>query len=471
MAKPSDDGQKTAQKGKYICVGCKTEFDGTSCPECGTAKGNIRLAADGLDHDLHKTSHLFNAGNLRPTDDLMSDSRLLEQTRIEMQMQEMNDNLRESHIIKSKIKKYDQEMELKRKQMEALQLEQQSKEFLSGRSSAPPSQNQGQPDPTQQMPNMPLMNMSTMSPQAVFMQQLMRMDSKKRAEFIDQLSEADPGALANLSSMFQQAQPQNPYPQMGMNPANPYGQYPMMPPWMMQPQQQPAPQPQQSPIELVTAIFELSQKMAPQKDDSLKEYMMEFKNSMEKVHTRIDALATKERDGNVNPILEKINNLEQKINNGVGGKSVVDHVNELTSLVDGLEKAGLVKRSGSADKTIDDELKLKEFDFKVDMKNREIELEANKIEAERSKSDLTKNIVSTLLQRGIQKNMQARDDEGSPSSTTGGGLGGRRPAPQINRVRTSTPPEPVEIVSEVQSDSGRVMETRRPVKKSTIGGE
>ncbi len=453
MAKSSEDTSKTVQRGAYICSACKNEFEGTSCPECGNGKGNIRLASDGIEHELHKSTHLFNAGNLRPAEDLMmSDSQQLERRRIQMQVEEMDDNLREAQVVRAKIKMRDQEMALKRKEIEAKKLEDLSEEYMSGRSNIPPSQQQD----AQQFPQMPFM--SSMSPQAVFMQQLMRMDSKKRAEFIDQLSEADPGALANLSSMFQQAPPQqqqmNPYP-------NQYGQYGMIPPWMMQQPQQPQQQPQTSPIELVKSIFELSKEMQPQKDDSMKETLHEFKDEIKKVHDRMDTMLAREREKDSSPLLDKINSIEQQIRNGGGGKSVVAQVNELTSLVEGLEKAGLVKRSGSADKTVDDELKIKEFEFKRETQNRQIEIEESKMEAEKSKANLTQSIVSSLLQRGIQKGIQAREDESNPKQTSVS-----RTPTTINRVRTVSAPAPVEVISEVATESGVIRETRRPVKKT-----
>uniref|UniRef100_A0A6M3IXV8 Uncharacterized protein n=1 Tax=viral metagenome TaxID=1070528 RepID=A0A6M3IXV8_9ZZZZ len=467
MAKSSEDTSKTVQRGAYICSACKSEFEGTHCPECGNGKGNIRLAQDGIEHELHKTSHLFSASNLRATEDLMmSDSQQLERKRIQMQMEELDDNLREAQVIRTKIKMRDQEMALKRKEIEAKKLDEQSEDYISGRSNTPPSQSQ-QREEQSPFPQMPFM--STMSPQAVFMQQLMRMDSKKRAEFIDQLSEADPGALANLSSMFQQAQPQQQQQQMypSMQP-NQYGQYPMMPPWMQQPQQQTQQQPQTSPIELVKSIFELSREMQPQRDDSVKDLLHEFKDDLKKVHDRMDTVLTREREKDTSPLLEKMNSLEQKFNNGERGKSIVDQVNDLTSLVDGLEKAGLVRRSGSSDKTIDDELKLKEFDFKRETKNREIEIEESRMEAEKSKSNLTQSIVSSLLQRGIQKGIQAREDEDTPRASQGSAS---RTPPTLNRVRTVRPPEPVEVISEVATEAGVVRETRRPVKKTETGGE
>ncbi len=465
MAKTSEKAPETVQKGAYLCSGCKEEFIGTVCPNCGNTKGNLKLAPDGIEQDLHKSDHLF--ANMQNAEELLMGGAMqkqLEIRRIQSQMEELDDNLREAQVMKTKIKLHDQEMALKRKEIERKKLDEQSEEYLSGRSSVPPQQTgAGQQDGSfGVMPNMPFMQ--PLSPQAIFMQQLMRMDGKKRAEFIEQLTEADPGALANLSAMFQQAQPPQPhmYPQMQ---PNQYGQYPMMP-WMMQ-QQPPQPQQHQTdPIALVTSIFDLSQKMQPQKDDSVKESLREFKDAIQKVHDRIDTVVTKERDKDMSPIMEKINSLEQKLSSGSGKPSVVDQVNELTALVDGLERVGLVTRPGKADKTVDDELKLKEFDFKKDMETKKMAHEEKKIEAEQSKSALTQSIVSSLLQRGIQKGLQDREDE-NPSAP-------KAQVPQrVNRVKTvqPPPPAPVEIISEVQSDAGMVRETRRPVKKVDTGVE
>lgn len=446
--------EEKAKKGAFICTHCKNEFEGSECPECGNAKDNLRLAQDGIEQGLHKSTYLFNGQQLKAVDDILSDSRILEKKRAVMQMEEMDDNLREAYVLKSKIKLHDLEMQQRRKEIESKKLDEQSQEYIKGNGPAPQYSGQQQGDQSQQMPQMPNF-MSSMSPQAVFMQQLMRMDSKKRAEFIEQLSDADPGALQNLSSMFSQAQPQqqNPYIQQQ------YGPYPMIPPWMMQqPQQQVQQAPQQNPIELVAAIFELSQKMQPPRDDSMKETLSEFKQSIQKVHDRIDTIATKERERDSSPILEKINSLEQRITNNADKKTIVDQINELTALVEGLEKAGLVKRAGSSDKTVDDELKLKEFDFKRESETRKIAIEENRLDAEKNKSTLQQSLVASLLQRGIQKGIQAREDENQSSKIRSG------PPTTMNRVQTR-PQAPVEVISEVQTDAGTIRETRRPVKK------
>jgi hypothetical protein len=468
MAKSSEEAPKTVQRGAYICSGCKTEFEGTACPECGNIKGNMKLASDGIEHEIHKTGHLFSGANLRPAEDFTTEAQRLEKKRASMQMEEMDDNLREAYVLKSKLKLHDLEMQTRRKEIERKKLEEQSEEYMTGRSTIPPSQTgqgSGQQDGSQfgggAIPNMPFMQ--PLSPQAIFMQQLMRMDGKKRAEFIEQLTDADPGAMANLAAMFQEAAPRNQYPPANAYSPDPYGRYAMMSPWM----QQPAPQPQQhqtDPIALVTAIFELSQKMQPQRDDSMKESLQEFKGAIQKVHDRIDTVVSKERDKDMSPILEKISSLEQKLNSGSGRPSVVDQVTELTQLVDGLEKVGLVTRSGRADKSVDDELKIKEFEFKKDMETKKMDHEDKKIEAEQSKANLTQSIVSSLLQRGLQKGLKDREDENPSASSS--------QAPQrVNRVRTvqTPPPAPVEIIDEVQSDAGIVRETRRPVKRVDTG--
>lgn len=467
MAKSSDEAPKTVQRGAYICSGCKTEFEGTACPECGNVKGNMKLALDGIEHELHKTGHLFGgAAGLRPAEEFLTDAQQLERKRAKMQMEELDDNLREAYVLKSKLKLHDLEMAERRKEIERKKLEDQSEEYLSGKISIPPAQNQqgggqGQQDGSQfgGMPNMPFMQ--TLSPQAIFMQQLMRMDGKKRAEFIEQLTEADPGALANLSAMFQQAQPQQPqYPQMQ---PNQYGQYPMMPPWMMQP---PAPQPQhpqQDPIALVTAIFELSQKMQPQRDDHAIELVKELKEENKRTQEKIDSYIMKERDRQSDPQRVPIASIPPK--------SIIEQVSELTTVVKTLEEVGLVTRPGRADKTVDDELKIKEFEFKKEIKTKEMDHEAAKIEAEQNKANLTQSIVSSLLQRGIQKGLRDREDENPSSQSQSSSVS----APQrVNRVRTvqSQPkPEPVEVIDEVKSDAGIVRETRRPVKRVDTGAE
>ena len=471
MAKNSETQEREKpQRGTYLCPACKHELEGTECQNCGNKKGLIKLAADGIDQDLHTTSHLLGGTLKSDAEFFMTDAQKLERKRATMQMEEMDDNLREAYVLRSKLKLHDLEMQTRRKEIERKQLEEeQSEEYVSGRSSAPPAQTQhgqsaGQPGASQfgEIPNMPFMQQ--LSPQAIFMQQLMKMDGKKRAEFMEQLTDADPGALANLSAMFQQAQPQQPqYPQMQ---PNQYGQYPnpMMPPWMMQPQQPaPAPQPQQhqtDPIALVTAIFELSQKMQPQKDDRAIEMVKELKEENKKTQEKIDAYIMKERDRQSDPQRTPVIQ--------AAPKSLIEQVTELTTVVQTLEDVGFVTRSGRADKSVDDELKLKEFEFKKEMKSKEMDNESAKLAAEQNKANLTQSIVSSLLQRGIQKGLRDREDENPQPQSSGAS------APQrVNKVRTiqPKPPEPVEIIDEVQSDAGIVRETRRPVKKIDFSGD
>lgn len=471
MAKNSETQEREKlQRGSYMCPGCKHEFEGTECPNCGNKKGLIKLAADGIDQDLHKTDHLL-GGALKSEYDFMTDAQKLERKRATMQMEEMDDNLREAYVLKSKLKLHDLEMQQKRKELEKKRFEEESGDYMSGRSGIPPAQTgQGQQEASQfgagTMPNMNMPFMQQLSPQAIFMQQLMRMDGKKRAEFIEQLSEADPGALANLSAMFPQAPPQpQPQQQYPGYPPNPYGQFP---PWM-QPPAPVAPPHQTDPIALVTAIFELSQKMQPPRDDSMKDTLNEFKGAIQKVHDRIDTVVSKERDNGLSPIIDKITSLEQKLNSGAGKSSAVDQITELTQLVDGLEKVGLVTRPGRADKTVDDELRIKEFEFKKEIKTKEMENEAAKIGAEQNKADLTQKIVSSLLQRGIQKGLMDREEENPASSSQSSSA----PPQRVNKVRTvqTRQPEPEEIIDEVKSDAGIVRETRRPVKKIDLSGD
>lgn len=444
MAKAIEKEQ--APKGAYICSECKQEFEGQACPECGNAKGNLKLAPDGIEQSWHKGSHLFSAETLKPVDKItFPDIKVLEAKRIQMQMEELDDNLRESQVIKTRMKLKEQEMAFKRKEIEAKQLEDMSKDFVQGRTMTMQQQSESQSNIKE--PNLPFMQQ--LSPQAVFMQQLMRMDSKKREEFIQQLSDADPGALANLSAMFTPAQSMFTPPQNQQQ----WSQNTYIPPWAY-PQQQTHQPPQQDPIAMITAIFELQQKMAPPKDDSLKEILLEIKEEIKRnkeVSQQKPAIPQE-----LIPILEKINRMEQKLSDPQPQKkSIADSISEISTLVTGLTELGLVAKPNTVDKSVDDQLKLKEFDFKKETAEKQIELEREKIEAEKNKSSLQQNIVTSLIQRGIQKTMTARQEESQQATTQ-----------RVKRVETNRQTrKPDEVISEVVTDSGVIRETRRPVDK------
>lgn len=428
-------------------------FEGTTCPICGNAKGNIKLAPDGIEQEFHTTAHLFNeTGGFRATDELVSSSKQLERKRQEMQMAEIDDNLRQAVVLKSKLGVHDLEMQEKRKQAEAKRLDEQTEDYLSGKSIAPPIEHgQRQQDQSQfgGFGGLPLM--PSMSPQAVFMQQLMKMDSAKRGEFMQQIADADPVALANLAAMFpSQQQPQSIY---GPNRNEQYG-YP--PPWWLQQQQSQQPQTHQTdPIALVTSVFDLVQKLQPQKDNSNADLIKELREDSKRDRDKLDAFIMKEK--------ERPKEYDQQRAQLVQTpqKSLTEQITELTSVVKGLEEAGLVTRHGATLKSVDDELKLKEFDLKKDTQNRELDIQTGKIKSEQDSINLKQSLVSSLLKRGIEKGRQAREEENPHPKTQHSSE-----VPGINRVRM-TPP--VEIISQITTENGIISETRRPVKRTEPG--
>jgi len=96
----------------YLCTDCNVEYSGNACPECGNNKNNLKLAPDGIDQQLHKKTTVFgNLGSFKPANDLLSSSQDFAEKAALQDMEEMNNNMRASYVLKSEIKKKELEMQ------------------------------------------------------------------------------------------------------------------------------------------------------------------------------------------------------------------------------------------------------------------------------------------------------------------------------------------------------------------------
>ena len=197
---------------KMVCGSCGTVFTGKKCPECGNTKKNEELAGDEIpvaDHE--RAIGLGTRTGLRTEDEALSAEYLMSREMANSQAEEMHDNLRETFLIKSRMKKLDLEAELRDKE---------------ARLDPPriPVQQTPQQEP-QQSPMMTMIPQAAMNPQAQFMNHFMKFSAEERGEFLEGLADADPAAMAMLSGFFtqqqptmQQQMPMNPYMQQQMNP-------------------------------------------------------------------------------------------------------------------------------------------------------------------------------------------------------------------------------------------------------------
>lgn len=451
---------KEVQKGAYRCVKCQNEFVGAECTECGNKENNTRLSSDGLDRDLHTTGHLFKG--LKSTEN--ADMDLLRAKAAAAQLEEFDENMRDAYVSRSQIKKTDAELSKLKKESE---LREARAAFDAGKpvtpGAAPSSQNANPYDSG--MGNFSMFG-GGMSPQALFMSKLMKMGGEERKTFLSELAEADPQALANLSTMLAQPAPMN-ISQGGS--ASMYG----MPPWMQQqmmwnqmmtgghpPQQQPQ-QPQADPTEvalgMLTSMFEIMQKMNPSRsDDGLKEALKDIKEEIKASRPKEPAPA---QPSELRALLDEIQSLKIQVASTNQKKGLAETVTEIKNLVEGLEAVGLVKKPGSEGRTVDDELKVKQFEFSQKTKEKELEIQEKKVDAEKARTEMGKGILGAMFQRSIMKNKEGAD---VPASSV-------KKIPVINSrpvvqgvVKPATPPE---IIESYKSDAGMVMETRQPVKK------
>ncbi|TFH47216.1 MAG: hypothetical protein E4G94_00590, partial [ANME-2 cluster archaeon] len=285
-----------AVKGRYVCGECELEFKGSSCPECGNKKGNKRVAEDGITQEDHRVKFIQ---PLRPLldefGDPLSEDDLMNLQYSKMAQQEFQENLRTSRLNMSEIKKLESEKKLAIKKAELARL----KEGIID-SYPPPSGSHAQPE----MPQGPMFG--TQSPQSLFLSQLMRMSGDDRAEFMAQLVDADPNALAMLNSMVT---PQNQNPMMGFQ--NPMSMYP---PYFSPPVQQEKP-PAESPIFMMREMMGLMKEMQPPENNSSRDLFNDLKNELKSLHSRIDNVIQDKtgRDPGSDPILQHLKALEYKV--------------------------------------------------------------------------------------------------------------------------------------------------------------
>lgn len=394
---------------------------------------------------------------------------LLEAKAAQAQIQEFNDNMREAYVARSDIRRKEAELAKLRKEAE---LKEAKAALESGKpistSQYPPQQNNGSmyDNGMGGMGGFPVFG--AMSPQTVLMSKLMKMSAEERKEFLSSLGDLDPQALSNLSAML--AQPASMPMNMPMNPSS--GMY-NMPPWaqqqmMMQqmmngghPQQQQQ-QPQADPTEvaltMMNTMFELMQKMQPPRgDDNLKEYFKELK---EELRAARQEKAAQPQNAELKPVLDELLSLKAQVASVSQRRGLVDTVNEIRGLVEGLEAVGLVKKPGSEGRSVDDELRVKEFEFTRETKQKELEIQEMKIKADKDRSDMGKTLLAGMMQRAMMKNKEGAEAPSGPAkrvSVAGRAAGGP--------VRAAAPVSPPEIIESYKADAGTVMETRAPVKK------
>jgi len=296
------------------------------------------------------------------------------------------------------------------------------------------------------------------------MNQFMKMTLEDRTEFLDQLSEADPAAMATLSGFFQQ-QPQmmqqqpmmNPYMQQQMNP---YMQMP--PPWMQQPQyEQPIPveDPTSVALNIVDKLQEMSartQQSAPSEDSQVVALLRE---ELRGVNERLSSMTQDSQNVETQAILMELAELRAHISTPQEGNDLKTQIHSIKEMVTDLQDIGMMHKPEST-QTVDDQIRLSEAHHNIQKEDREMELKELEIKAQESKSEMNKNLVSSLFSRQLQKSIK-------PLTETP--IGGIPKAPAVSTgpmnsvVYQSSKPDVV--VGEFISDAGVIRETREPVRK------
>ena len=447
VAKPKEP------KTSMLCSVCNEEFTGKKCPQCGNTANNTELAKDGIPRQTHSESATFgSAGSLRPTDMALDQEYEMSQNLARGQKQELEDNLRESMVIKSKLKKLELEETLREKQHQY---------------TPPPQPQQQAPQPSPQQMQMPNpFQQQGLGPQAMFMNQFMKMTLDDRTEFLDQLSEADPAAMATLSGFFAQ-QPQSPMQQPMMNPYAPQQMPPYMqmpPPWMQQPQyeqQAPAEDPTTVALSIVDKLHELSaktQQSAPSEDSQV---VALLRQELHDVNERLSAMGQDTRNMENEAILIELGELRAQLSTPHGGNTLKEQIHGIKEMVTDLQDIGMMHKPSSTN-TVDEQIKLSQANHTIAKEDREIELKELAMKSEEASRDMKKTLVSGLFNRSLQKSL-------TPPNDAPPGALPRYPSPSIGQGHNIVhePPKRNVVVDELISDAGVVKEMRSPARVNT----
>lgn len=439
-AKPATKG---VAKGKSVCATCDTEFTGSACPECGNAKGNTRLASDGIAQGYHTHDTIFgNVDDLEGYCRTSDEDYLMSMQNAKMAREEFTENMRQSQVMSSEIKKIDKEKKLFEKRQEFKRLQEGW-----GENTYPPEQPAGS---TAQIPEQPLFG--AQSPQAQFMARLMNMDGEKRSEFMEQLSDADPSALQTLSNMFVQPTANPMAQQMGMQGMP--GMYP--PPWMQQPQQQEKPE---STTTVMREMFSLMKEMQPQRDDGAVEIIRDLKDEIKSLHTRIDTMGRDQNSGdNSDAIIQYVKQLDKKIEAAQYRPSFVDQAKELKDTIQNLESIGLVNNN-NGETSIEDRIRMKELDHKINLENKQYEIDGEVAESNHLKQQMREDLAKQIFTQGFSP---PKEEIGLEPEFNQSNPFFNQPAPMPKAIT-----KPKVVVDQIECEAGTVREMRdSPMQES-----
>ena len=445
------------EKSRYQCADCGVEFFGKKCPQCGNDKVNIVLAPDGIDQKLHTKGVMWSVKDLSPASEITNPDNIMREEAARVQLEEMQNNMRDSYVMKSQIKKKELELEFMRKDAQL----KEEKAVLEGPRQPPGSNGRGQVGQNYQDPyginmgmpsSMPQSLFPPSNPQAAVMTHLMKMKKEERAEFLSSLADADPQAVSTLTSLVSPAPTYQPQMYPGMN----------IPPWMMPAYNQPQMQQQKDPFELavsiINAVSELSggNQPRPSGDSEVlqlyKEQLKEMREELKEMRLRpVNAVQSPD----LRSVLDEISSLKTQMAGVRGGNDIVSKVKELASIITDLESAGLVQKPGSEGKTVDDEIRVKQFEHQVKMDEKRAAIDEQKLNTEKTRSEVAKGMLGAMFQRSLAKNTE-KEDAGPKVQLI-------KPSVVGSSVRTSV--QPSVVVEKFPVEGAVVYESRPSVKK------
>jgi len=394
MARPKT--KTTVSKTAYQCETCGTVFTGKKCPECAETTAILELSADGI-----PVTDIQSVIGPQPRPSIvLGDNDLLdpEEEMRRLAAIEHKQIITDTMLDKAKARRADEEAKMIRSQQE---LELTKKGFMDTKSIVSGDSANG-------TPSMPQSTMNVAP--GMIIKELGNWSPEDRDAFLDDL-ESNPQRAAALSMLGNPQMQQMQNPMMGQ----------MMNPMMMGGmQQQPAPAPQPSMAETMSAMLGIMQKMqemsnANQPKDNGLDRVMDKLERIEKRNSELE-LKIVEMGSMANPMdMEAVRGMVRDAQEQArsGQDDMLGSFQQITGFINQMEELGLVRsRSGADAATLEEKQWNAEFKLREKTMDREYEDKKTAAQIEREKQNASSAMLQSFMNIATaQSDEIAREEE------------------------------------------------------------
>ena len=396
MARPKT--KTPAAKTTYQCETCGTVFTGKKCPECAETTAVLELSADGI-----PITDIQSVIGPRPRPAIvLGDNDLLdpEEEMRRLAAIEHKQIITDTMLDKAKARRADEEAKMIRSEQE---LELTKKGFMDTKSAVAGESASG-------APSMPQSTMNVAP--GMIIKELGNWSPEDRAAFLDDL-ESNPQRAAALSMLGnpQMQQMQNPMMMGGMNPMMMGGM-----------QQQPAPTPQPSMAETMSAMLGVMQKMqemsmANQPKDTGMDRVLDKLEAIEKRNSELE-LKIVEMGSAANPMdMEAVRGMVRDAQEQARGgqDDMLGSFQQITGFINQMEELGLVRsRTGDEAASLEEKRWNAEFRLKEKKIDREYEDKKTAAQVEREKQNASSAMLQSFMNIATAQHEDDSPEEEEP---------------------------------------------------------